>query len=212
AAAPSPPSFMAGLLQRRTPPVPPAYKALNVTPPPPQQVWDAPAPRASNSPGPLPRQTHRLLWSRTYMFLLALPGLAILTTVVGLILPLRDAFEAIPERIFVPPPPLPLRLLLRPRRPYRRHAKKQALNWSLLRATTASRLERQETQGPEDAATHAERLHEIQRRISQTEAVRGEIPQDEEVEREVVAEKARVEQISEIRRRILRLWNRKRSR
>ncbi|KAJ7510206.1 hypothetical protein B0H11DRAFT_1958185 [Mycena galericulata] len=203
AAAPSPPSFMAGLLQRGTPPVPPAYEALNVTPPPPQQVWDAPAPRASNSPGPLPRQNHRFLWSRKYMFLLALPGLAILTTVVGLILPLRDAFEeAIPERIFVLPPPLPPHLL-RPRRPYRRHAKKQALN---------CRLERQETQGPEDAATHAERLHEIQRRISQTEAVRGEIPQDEEVEREVVAEKARVEQISEIRRRILRLWNRKRSR
>ncbi|KAJ7709499.1 hypothetical protein B0H17DRAFT_1028149 [Mycena rosella] len=102
-AVPPPPSFIAGLLQRRSPPSPvvPPLPLL------PQQALDVPVPLATHSLAPVPRQGRLLpLWVwKTYFLLALLPGLALVGAVVRLLLVLRPIRIPGPEH--VPEAPLP---------------------------------------------------------------------------------------------------------
>ncbi|KAJ7721570.1 hypothetical protein DFH07DRAFT_1007666, partial [Mycena maculata] len=213
-AAPSPPSLIAGLLWRQPPPVPHVEPAAVVDPPlPVQHPRDVLPPRASTSVGPPSRQRHLAIWRKVYITLAALPGISVVVAVLYLLLAPRgppqeaDAQPEPPVDQPAPPLALPAPPALPPPPPSRQEAGAKLV--TLLRRTTAIRIEQRDTQGPEDATTHAERLREVQRQICQTAAVRTarpEAPKEEvAVENEADPERVRLNEIRVLQRRIWRL-------
>ncbi|KAJ6597274.1 hypothetical protein DFH09DRAFT_1404316 [Mycena vulgaris] len=183
-AAPKPPSFIAGLLQRRPHPpvprpIPPAPIRQDLLPVPEQRVWDAPPPRALPSIATALRRA-RLPWRKLYTLVVVLSGFAFVGAVATIILlvpratPIAEDAHAqvhAPE----PPPPNPWQDMRRriraalfrhiPATDVDKDTRAQAVQF-LQRATARRAARPAPADGQEDAERHrVEQIREVQRRV-----------------------------------------------
>ncbi|KAJ6597278.1 hypothetical protein DFH09DRAFT_1305017 [Mycena vulgaris] len=189
-AAPKPPSFIAGLLQRRPQPVPPPVPhalippalrqdLLPVLPVMAQHTWDAPSPRALLSSIVAVLRRVRLPWRKVYTLVVVLPALAFLGVVAIIIVllpratPIPADAQALPEA----PPPDP-------------HDMRDRIRVALFRHTPATEA---------DKATRAQAVQLLQRAAARRAARPAPVDEQDDLERE------RVQRVRELQRRVWRL-------